>query len=584
MDSSESSCSTFGGRNVYRPDLIPGLVYANSESSLLQAAKNGELGQVERLLKCQVNPDSKDSNDRTALSLAAYGAHKSIVELLLKKGGINPDYKDKSGRTPLSWAVAVQNYSSGLYADPDNTRRNSVIKLLLNGSKVCIDSKDDTGRTPLSRAAQCGYTDAVQLLIEQGGANPDCPDKDGRTPLSWALEYVKTKIKNSYNGKISSSVAQYSLNEGRICAVAQYLLKQEKVNPNYTDANGRTLLSHGAQIGSDELLKILLSHEKVDPGLQDLESRTPLSWFVEYPWYKHPTGNSALNRLLQYDGASPVLRDKQGLTALSRAVKLGRIKVVEKLLEKDGVEPDCRDEDGRTLLSLAAQNGQTTLVKVFLALNNVNPDSKDNYGRSPLWWAAAAGHEAVVTLFLDILKTNWESTDHDGHMAFSIAAEKKHANVVDCFERRSKIVPLHILVEKGHLAAVEFLLSKKYDVDKRGIQDRTPLHIAALWGRIDIATSLLSHGADVNKTDINGMNPLRVAIQHRQKDLVRLLLEHSAAMEGIMLNDWFEVFEIKAPNTILVIPQSGGGKTTVEFWEGVQSTGLKETETINCHL
>ncbi|KAF2181217.1 ankyrin, partial [Zopfia rhizophila CBS 207.26] len=53
----------------------------------------------------KVEVDSKDKDDRTPLSWAAWYGHEAVVKLLLETGKVEMDSKDKDDRTPLSWAV-----------------------------------------------------------------------------------------------------------------------------------------------------------------------------------------------------------------------------------------------------------------------------------------------------------------------------------------------------------------------------------------------------------------------------------------------------------------------------------------------
>jgi ankyrin repeat protein len=52
-----------------------------------------------------VDPDAKDYEGRTPLSLAAGKGHEIVTKLLLAMDGVNPESKDLSGETPLSWAI-----------------------------------------------------------------------------------------------------------------------------------------------------------------------------------------------------------------------------------------------------------------------------------------------------------------------------------------------------------------------------------------------------------------------------------------------------------------------------------------------
>ncbi|TEY74291.1 hypothetical protein BOTCAL_0074g00210 [Botryotinia calthae] len=105
---------------------------------------NGHEALVELLLvEDSVDPDSKDSNNRTPLLYAAWYGYEALVKLLLATVGVDPNSKDSGGWTALSYAAWYGH--------------EAVVKLLLAKSDVYPDSKDSGGWTPLSLAAGRGH-------------------------------------------------------------------------------------------------------------------------------------------------------------------------------------------------------------------------------------------------------------------------------------------------------------------------------------------------------------------------------------------------------------------------------------------
>jgi Ankyrin repeats (3 copies) len=103
-------------------------------------------------IRADIDINSKDYYNRTALSLASQQGHEAVVKLLLdSRADIDIDSKDRYDRTALSLA-AQQGHEA-------------MVKLLLDSkADIDIDSKDDEGRTALSWAAQQGHEAVVKLL------------------------------------------------------------------------------------------------------------------------------------------------------------------------------------------------------------------------------------------------------------------------------------------------------------------------------------------------------------------------------------------------------------------------------------
>lgn len=62
------------------------------------------------------------------------------------------------------------------------------VKQLLEAKANACSNESLYGQTPLSRAAEGGHAAVVQLLLKQEGVDANSKDHDGRTPLLWASE------------------------------------------------------------------------------------------------------------------------------------------------------------------------------------------------------------------------------------------------------------------------------------------------------------------------------------------------------------------------------------------------------------
>jgi ankyrin repeat protein len=135
-----------------------------------QAALDGQLSQVTRLLTEGIDVDLKDTEGRTPLMYASFNGHKEIIKLLIEKGA-NVNLGDRYGRTALMMA------SSGPYME-------SVKILLDNYADPNIRDKEEHF-TALMYAASDGQLEVVKLLLANK-ADFSLKDIDGDDAITFA--------------------------------------------------------------------------------------------------------------------------------------------------------------------------------------------------------------------------------------------------------------------------------------------------------------------------------------------------------------------------------------------------------------
>ncbi|KAB8238277.1 ankyrin repeat domain-containing protein [Aspergillus alliaceus] len=180
----------------------------NGKTDLHFAARHGS-EDIERLLLARgANPDPKDRHNRSPLYLSAHFGHLGVVKLL-HEAGADLDSVTSGGGTPLITA------SSCGFSD-------MVLFLLETGRVALGRQEEDMERNSFSFAAQGGYLEIVQKLIQYGEVT-NTKDYKGRTPLSYAVEY------------------------GNIEIARVLLLNSSPVDCEGMDADGETLLSRASR-------------------------------------------------------------------------------------------------------------------------------------------------------------------------------------------------------------------------------------------------------------------------------------------------------------------------------------------------
>ena len=99
-------------------------------------------------------------------------------------------------------------------------------------------------------------------------------------------------------------------------------------------------------------------------------------------------------RFLLQKGANPNFADKDGITPLQIAVRLGFVEGIEELL-KGGAQVDVADSTGETPLIGAIHRRDAGMVKLLLE-NGANADRTDNSGRSARDYATLMGPSSAL--------------------------------------------------------------------------------------------------------------------------------------------------------------------------------------------
>ena len=565
---------------------------ADGQPALLAAAASEEddPAGVQLLLKFKARVGTPGRGARTALHEAALAGHADIVATLLAAGA-DPQARDAGGRTP--WLEAAR------------ALRGGVIEHLA-AQRIDVGAIDGEGRNALVLAAGAEQASLalVRRLLELG-VDPAQADSTGRRAVDVAAEAGRWSIVAALDpayplpAAVADAAADQPVEErpplallrdglqagrleglaslARLCAPSELgsLLHDPALRAHAPAV--AWLLAHGADpeaiAAGETALTALLDHggdaaaaihvllgQGASPGGGGGLARF-LAACVQRDQAGRGNEQLALDLFLQ--GADPFAPSPAGDPALSLAVRLGWLRLLDALLDA-GVDRETRDGHGMTALHLAAALGRESALRRLVA-QGASPEARAADGQTPLgvalasgrrdladwldWrvWplprrplrpgdvvsAAMAGDADAVRRLLE-LGFPVDAVDAQGCTGLLRAAGGGHAAAVDLLLARgadpqhaahSGATPLSAAVSMRQTAIVSALLDAGADLEHRLPGGVTVLMLACALGMPDIAARLLTAGADIDAGDSQGLAPLHCAALYgfTGRDRTRLL-------------------------------------------------------------
>lgn len=313
----------------------------------------------------------KDEQGLTPLHVAAFYGYPLIIELLLEYGS-DINALDNFSRTPAHYAALRGQQNALLFLLHNNALmigdnegntplhlccsngHDACVKALLyfmefSDSKLDINIQNNQGDTSLHLSFKWGYSDIVQILIEQD-ADPlvlncrrqtcfDCAHnskmvktfsvyKKNNTEPMRKKSSVNVTSQQKMIGKIISATS-----DGDIRLVQHYLgiddenqNLQKFVNVNCCDYNGYTPLHVATIYGQTDIVKLLIGYGADVNSLTNSECYTALHLAVQNK------KNEIVNVLLDFQKCDLDKQDNYGNSALHYACSNGNADIIKKLI------------------------------------------------------------------------------------------------------------------------------------------------------------------------------------------------------------------------------------------------------------
>lgn len=142
-----------------------------------KANANAKSTVLDKIIECNAEPDTLDSNGWTALIHACYNGDEQSAKRLLEAGASVREFSN-SGKQALHFAA-----SKGFVP---------CIQLLLN-SRASIEAVDNLHCTALHYACKYGHIKAIDILLDRGANIYACDERDW-TPLHYAAYNGHSKV------------------------------------------------------------------------------------------------------------------------------------------------------------------------------------------------------------------------------------------------------------------------------------------------------------------------------------------------------------------------------------------------------
>ncbi|CAN7937244.1 unnamed protein product [Ixodes hexagonus] len=248
------------------------------EQELLDAARNGNLAVVERILSQRAKKtgplaslrrgpgtNAHDQSGYTSLHHSALNGHREIVALLLDHEA-SANVVDGQGSTPLHLAAWTGN--------------TDVVRLLLERgpSLANVNHSNQEQETALHFAAQYGHADVVALLLSHG-AEPGLRNMRGESPLDLAAQYGRLESVSLLAGAQVHSLQRLATPHHSPLHLAARNGHRQVVRllldrgfPVNCRTDGGTALHEAATFGKLDVVRLLLDYG-VDPDLRDAQGR-----------------------------------------------------------------------------------------------------------------------------------------------------------------------------------------------------------------------------------------------------------------------------------------------------------------------
>ncbi len=404
-------------------------------TALMIAVRHDDVSLVELLLKYNANVKLQNLKQRSAIDLANNINASKSLKLFRQKGLVqNPAKRNQTIVDLASFKRTVQQ-SASIYAGwplinvASHLGEEDIVEQLI-ARKVDLDARDKQGNNALHRAAERGHLGITRMLYS-AGAQLNARNRRKQTPLFLAAAAGKIKTLKFLLGKGAKSTITSTKQIDPLTIsiinrheqIAKILLKQPLAKKGIHQALLRATQSRMQDIAI-RLTKQSSMLDKVDQ-----KGRSVL-------WYSVDLGLTDLTKTL-LNNPRPIslnIADKQGYTALARAVLRDNLPIA-RLLIKKGANIHSLTQEQNSLVMLAIQAGNQKMT-AYLLTTPIDLDAGNNNGETAIMMAAGAGADAIIKKII-AAGADLQLRNQDDLNAYQIAKNSGHDKTAELIRSHS---------------------------------------------------------------------------------------------------------------------------------------------------
>jgi len=517
---------------------LAALTYA-ADTRVADAAQQGNLDAVRRLIQLKADVNGAQGDGSTALHWAAQKDDVELAKLLLASGANVKATTRLGAATPLFMAC-------------HNGNAPMIELLIKSGSDP--NSVDEHGTTPLMMAAAAGNPDAVKVLIAHGADVNAREGVHGQTALMFAAalgraDAIRVLAANGADPGITSKAAKAPQVPSLFGQLQNGAAKPaDRPAPAGNDkaqldalATSMGFKSAEYRAGGPEAQSLQAAVQKLTAKVDELEKKIPGAAKPE---------DDGMFRPPRERGATEI----GGMTALLFAARDGHLDAARALIEAGADVNQASAGDKSTPIVMAAANGHFDLTKFFLDYG-ADPNVANDLGLTALYaavdlqwapkgWFPNPSIAQEQTSYLDLMKSLLDAgANPNARIAKKLwfRASGDHSWIdtagSTAFLRAAQSLDLK---------AMKVLLAYHADPDIPTTGGDTALHVACGigWGYhyninspdyswMDEVKFLMQLGADVNAADARGYTPLHGAAYIGNDELIHYLIDHGADVKAV---------------------------------------------------